>query len=133
MNLCQQISAVLDKQVILKLLLVRIRLSKSLLRVVTSDDEFNRTIQNRENRNSENQCFGSTHVCVQLSDKTGEVVVFEVFGQKIPRKLHRLPDCEAAEKQTVKGRFLYLAENVEQRQTFSHLGSKKQCHQFPGH
>lgn len=37
----------------------------------------------------------TTYVCVELTDEAGEVVVFEVVGQKISRELRRSPDNES--------------------------------------
>jgi hypothetical protein len=36
-----------------------------------------------------------THIGVELSNKTGEIIVLEVLGQKLLRKLRRIPHNEA--------------------------------------
>ena len=36
-----------------------------------------------------------THVCVELPDEAGEVVVLEVLGQQVPREVRRVPHHEA--------------------------------------
>ena len=73
-------------------------------RDVTSESPDRSHSNGSDNANMAKCKDAATHICVQLSDKAGEIVVLEVFWQKVPHKLRILPDGEATEKQTVNGR-----------------------------
>lgn len=60
------------------------------------------------------------NISIKLSDKTGEVIVLKIHGQKVPRKLGHFPDNEAVVITTprydrIGGRIVHHVEGFAQK------------------